>query len=86
MSRRYSTEQINDYRLERVVGPSDETVGYRVLVAGDVLGTVERVAFRSKAWQAFGTHRIALPHVGTGRWAANREAAVVDLLTGLGVA
>ena len=86
MSQRYSTEQINDYRLERVPGPFDETVGYRVLVAGDVLGTVERVTFRSKAWRALDTNRIALPHVGTGRCAANREAAVVDLLSGIGVA
>lgn len=86
MSRRYSSEQINDYELKRVVGPSGGTTGYRVLVAGDVLGTVERVAFRAKAWQALDTHRIALPHVGNGHYASNREAAVVDLLTGLGVA
>ena len=32
------------------------------------------------------THRVALPHVGGGRYAANREAAVVDLLSGLGMA
>lgn len=86
MSRRYTTEQINDYELERVVGPSDETTGYRVLVAGEVLGTVERVAFRAKAWRALDTSRLALPHVGPGRFAANRQSAVVDLLSGIGVA
>ena len=85
MSRRYTTGQINAYQLERVVGPSDETTGYRVLVAGDWLGTVERVSFRAKAWQALNTNRTAMPHVGSGRYAANREAAVVDLLSGLGV-
>lgn len=86
MRRRYSREEITAYQLEKVVGPSEETTGYRVLVADDWLGTVERVAFRAKAWQALNTNRTAMPHVGSGRYAANREAAVVDLLTGLGVA
>lgn len=86
VSRCDSSEDVNDDCLERVVGPSEEITGYRVLIAGDWLGTIERVAFRTKVWQTANTNRTAMPHVGSGRYAANREAAVGDLLTGLGVA
>lgn len=59
--------------------------GYRVRVAGDVLGSIERAPSGNYGWLARDPHRNIQPHHGdTRRYARTRQHAVIDLLLGLG--
>lgn len=83
---RYTKAELDAYQLEAVRGDSGDIIAYRVLVAGDVLGSVERAPYGHRGWIARDTHRRTQPHRGgTGRYAKTREHAVIDLLLGLDI-
>lgn len=82
--RRYSTTELENYQLEPVRTGGDLT-GYRVRVAGDMLGSIEHAPAGQHGWLARDEHRSIQPHQGdTRRHARTRQHAVVDLLLGLG--
>ncbi|MHA6801790.1 recombinase family protein [Bounagaea algeriensis] len=82
--RRYSTAELDAYQLEPV-RTGGELTSYRVRVAGDVLGSIERAPAGHHGWIARDEHRSIQPHRGdTRRYARTRQHAVVDLLLGLG--
>ena len=85
--RRYTNAELDDYQLDKVRDESGEILEYRVLVAGDTLGTIARAPYRHQGWVARTSTRIALPHRGgTGRqYARNQQEAVIDLLLGLDI-
>jgi len=82
---RYSWDQLHAYTLDPVRNETGQILRYRVVVAGDVLGTIEHPGGGHDGWIARDTHAMSLPHrAGNGRYAKNRRHAVVDLLMALG--
>ncbi|MDR7304607.1 hypothetical protein [Haloactinomyces albus] len=62
-----------------------EILRYRVRIAGDLLGSIVRAPYGHSGRQAQDSAGNALAHSGSGRYAKNRQAAVVDLLAALGI-
>lgn len=83
--RRYTSEQLDAYHLEPVRSDTGEILRYSVVIAGDVLGTIERAPYGRGGWHAHYPAGGVAPHSGQGRYATNREKAVIDLLLGLGI-
>ncbi len=82
---RYTRAELDAYHLDPVRNASGEIAHYRVVIAGDVLGTIERAPYGHRGWLAR-IHGTAQPHrSGPGRYATNREKAVIDLLLALNI-
>lgn len=85
-TRRYTSAELDAYELRPINDEATgERLGYHVLVGGDLLGRIEP-SIRPRGWQAYTAASTApVRHVGAGRVAATRQAAVVDLLVALDV-
>lgn len=66
-------------------GDSGEILRDAVVLAGDRLGTIARLGYRNRGWQAQTTTGRACPRSGSGRYAPTRQAAVIDLLLALSI-
>ena len=76
--RRYTDDELANYKLE----PTPDTSGwYRVLIAGEHVGFVQRRY--PSGWQAVSPTLAVLAHRGPGGFAKSKPAAVADLVLGL---
>lgn len=84
--RGYTGAELDTYQLDPVRGDTGEILRYAVLVAGDTLGYLARAPYGHTGWQAHHHPSGAVvAHSGGGRYAKNRETAVIDLLLALGI-